>query len=255
MSNRGSILLLVALLAGAADIMAMDGGSTDGILSLLPDPRELQGWALVDSARIFQGADLYRYIDGGADLFMEYGFRQVAVARYRRAGLIDVEIFEMSDSGAAFGIYSVRCGEHASAVEVGHEGCAGDSYVMFWKGNYYVTVSATDAGDGLAGDLIELARTVDRKILQGNGKPPIMGFLPPQYLLRTAYVRGALGLSAFRQLNAAARCRPTEGAAGVYGNGAVLILRCQTTSEASAGLRSLDSTFSSSPPVLIVSIF
>jgi hypothetical protein len=42
------------------------------ISSILPD--SIEGWSFPDSSELYVGEDLYRLIDGGADIFLEYGF-------------------------------------------------------------------------------------------------------------------------------------------------------------------------------------
>jgi hypothetical protein len=56
----------------------------------------------------FSGQGLYGYIDGGADLFLEYGFREVFVNEYSFGrDKVTLEIFVMEDAPSAYGIYSL----------------------------------------------------------------------------------------------------------------------------------------------------
>lgn len=73
--------------------------------SLLPG----EGGGRITRTETYQGRSLSGYMNGGAELFHEYGFvalsvQDVAVAG---AGEITVEVFRMSSPRAALGIYSV----------------------------------------------------------------------------------------------------------------------------------------------------
>ncbi|HPB73006.1 MAG TPA: hypothetical protein PLX71_08505, partial [Phycicoccus sp.] len=55
--------------------------------------------------------DLYNYIDGGAELFLEFGFEACTVQQYKRgADEAVMEVYRMDDPVAARGIYLMKCG-------------------------------------------------------------------------------------------------------------------------------------------------
>lgn len=56
----------------------------------------------------FDGSSLWGYINGGADIFLEYGFDKLLLQEVKIDGLnIKVEIYKMINLASAFGIYSV----------------------------------------------------------------------------------------------------------------------------------------------------
>jgi hypothetical protein len=73
--------------------------------SLLPG----EGGGRILRTESYQGRSLSGYINGGAELFHEYGFVALSVqeAAMEGAGEITVEVFRMSSPRAALGIYSV----------------------------------------------------------------------------------------------------------------------------------------------------
>ncbi|MCK7482485.1 MAG: hypothetical protein M0C28_39200 [Candidatus Moduliflexus flocculans] len=52
----------------------------------LPSDGAAPGWTQDGEPQEFEGEDLYTYIDGGAEIYQEYGFRRVVVQDYRNAG-------------------------------------------------------------------------------------------------------------------------------------------------------------------------
>ena len=83
------------------------------------DPSELQlpdsldGWPKITDDRIFNQENLYDYIDGGAELYLSFGFSKVFNRIYSNASgqEILVDIFYMNSSQDAFGVFSFTVGE------------------------------------------------------------------------------------------------------------------------------------------------
>src|SRR5512146_1704116 len=76
---------------------------------ILPADGFAGGWKKAEAPKRFTQADLYGYIDGGAELFLEYGFEQLTVQKYRNgADEFTVEAYRMTDPAAATGIYLMK---------------------------------------------------------------------------------------------------------------------------------------------------
>ena len=56
--------------------------SQDSIVSLLPDPFNLPGLQASGEPKIYKGDYLFDMINGGADVYFEYGFIQVVTQAY-----------------------------------------------------------------------------------------------------------------------------------------------------------------------------
>jgi len=48
--------------------------------SLLP---ELESWTLVDSPQVYHPENLFEYINGAAESYISYGFKELIVAEYK----------------------------------------------------------------------------------------------------------------------------------------------------------------------------
>jgi len=82
---------------------------SQNITKLLPDNNEIKGWVKSGNSRIFEGERLYEYIDGAAETYHNYGFRQVITQDYKNGNnQIVVDIYEMKDVKNTFGIYSIE---------------------------------------------------------------------------------------------------------------------------------------------------
>ncbi len=168
------------------------------LAKFLPGRAELQGWAPKDKPRIYKGEDLFLYIDGGAEIFHEYGFRQVITQDYSNpAGkTVTLDIFEMATPESAYGMYTFKIGTKGKSLPIGQDATLEDYYLNFWKGRCLVTITGPDGGSESSAGIERIGRAVDAKIGLEGPRPALPGILPKTWAAagRTVYVRGILGL-------------------------------------------------------------
>lgn len=101
------------------------------------------GWKITESAVVYKGDDLYFLIDGGADLFLEFGFKEVAAADYyKENSKLHVEIYEMESAERAWGIFSIRRPYYFDKQQDKKDIAIGNGYIMVASNNYYFVISA-----------------------------------------------------------------------------------------------------------------
>jgi hypothetical protein len=168
------------------------------LAKFLPSRADLQGWAPKDKPQIYKGDDLFLYIDGGAEIFHEYGFRQVITQDFANpAGkTVTLDIFEMATSECAYGMYSFKIGAKGKSLPIGQDAALEDYYLNFWKGRCLVTITGPDGSLESLGGVERIGRAVDAKIGLEGSRPALPGVLPKTWAAagRTIYVRGILGL-------------------------------------------------------------
>ena len=164
---------------------------------LLPSEVEFENWQPSGSPENYEGDDLFFLINGGADIYYEYGFKEVIAEHYMddENNSIRVEIYKMKDPGAAYGIYSVSESPDAEAFKIGYHGEMSDYHIRFWKDNYYILVSAMDSGEEIEDGMKKIASFIDGKIPQKGEKPEIVNHLPEENFISAKYVRGNLGMN------------------------------------------------------------
>ncbi|MBP7678953.1 MAG: hypothetical protein KA096_00855 [Bacteroidales bacterium] len=169
------------------------------LTDLLPNPAELPGWTL-QSQTVMNGDELYMLINGGADIYHEYGFSRVVSALYSDPGqnVIRAEIYEMTDDGAAYGVYSINHLKASWTGEFGKQSTVTDDFIAFWKSRYYVILSWKSKKNGGKPLLGQLAALIDGKISTSGDIPGILGLCSAQASSSNkAYLRGNIGLSNF----------------------------------------------------------
>src|ERR1035437_10095412 len=111
----GAFVLALVISGVPAAARAFPGQAAarpSGDAALMPAESAASGWKTTDPLRVFTRADLYGYIDGGAELFLELGFDELTLQKYRNgANEFAVEISRMTDPAAATGIYLMKCGK------------------------------------------------------------------------------------------------------------------------------------------------
>ncbi len=240
MDTRRGIRRLPRLIVIALSVNVLLAGQASrgpsGPRSLLPAGQEAGEWKEDGPPQEFKGEDLYLYIDGGAEIYREYGFEEVLIQEYKdRGGIrLSLEIYQMTSPESAYGMYTFKRSPRGTPIEIGAEGRLEDYYLNFWKGNFLVTITGQDESPATSRGLIELARAVAGKI-QGPSDPArIVAELPLPGLIDASvhYFKGYLGfMNNYSSLGKEA-FRFEDGVRGDYASGASLFILSYASEEA-----------------------
>ena len=193
------LLMLVAALSFAFPAFAAESARE----AFLPASCA-SGWVMEGTAAAYNPENLYKYIDGEAELYLPYGFRKAVTATYVKQGSKDAgivaNIFEMGSLLDAFGIYANYRSPALEQLKVGAEGFIDESQLMFYQNRYFVQIEAS-------GTLIQeeslfqsCAQTISRNLPDGKEKPRELEFLnvPGAVpLTEKYYAAGLLGYGFF----------------------------------------------------------
>lgn len=190
-----SIAILLFFGLTASNLRSQNENS---IRSLIPGSNQIGNWSVKDSMSVYSDKDLYKYINGGADLYLEFGFNQVVSCFYMNplASKIHIEVYEMVDSKAAYGIYTNNSSAIGKPIDLGAEAIQYDYYLHFWKSKYYVRCTSFIKNPGVIDTLKVFAGFIADKIEGKSSRPEIMdAFKNLGYEFKgVKYYRGQLGL-------------------------------------------------------------
>ncbi len=165
----------------AACLIALPAYASEKSVEALLPPGFGPGWSIDGKVSTYTPGTLYRYIDGEAELYLPYGFEKAATARYVQAGAkgyaVVASIFKMGSLLDAFGIYSNYRSPDVQKVEVGAEGFADESQLMFYQGRYFVRLEASGAASGEPAVFRSCADAVSRNLPPGREKPCELDFV------------------------------------------------------------------------------
>ena len=121
------------------------------------------------SSRVFNGTSLYGYIDGGAELFLEYGFSVVSVSEIEfLGGRYKTEIYKMSGPEEAFGIFSVMRYNCLGMPDITEFTCQTRYQLQICKGSYYISIiNRSGTGSDTIASL-SIGRAITGKIRERN---------------------------------------------------------------------------------------
>jgi len=164
------------------------------VLHLLPTQNEMKGWVKKGKPNLYFKNQLCDYINGGAEIFLEYGFDTLVTQEYSfKNKSITLEIYKMETPESAFGIYSFNRDSKSASIAVGNEGVNEENRVIFWQDKYYVVVQTFDSPT----DLLTIAKIVSAKI-KGKGSPlQILKYLPTKNRIKQSekLICGIIGLN------------------------------------------------------------
>lgn len=158
------------------------GDDESDLTLLLPD--NIEGWKVATNDQIYNSKNLYDYIDGGAELYLSYGFRRVISRRYSKIEQPDiiVDLFDMRTSQNAFGVFS-----HARET-VDNTFGQGSQYteglLLFWKDYYYISILTYPETVESKRAVFNLARKIEMAIAKVGPLPEILDLLPQKSLVR-----------------------------------------------------------------------
>ncbi len=161
----------------------------------------IPGWTRTGDFETYTKDGLYGYIDGGAEIVFQYGFRELAVFKFKPAGAtpqsarkeLVLEIFRMDASEAAFGIYSTKLeGEEESWPGIRSDNWVSAGQGGLVKGDYMINILAPECTGREIG---EFAAALEPKIPgSGTARPRGMAWLPRDGMVAGSgrYIKGPL---------------------------------------------------------------
>ena len=146
--------------------------------------------------RTFTASGLYGYMNGGADLYLEYGVEKLTVREVAYNGeAYNVEIYEMPSPEDAFGIYSLHTFRCQRADTLGCINCLSLYQLQTATGNYYVSVVFPSGSQRAKEGADELLRKyVPMEEAEKPDFPALMEIDPP-YSGNLKYMRGPISTS------------------------------------------------------------
>ena len=140
-------------------------------------PKEVNGWKPSEESS-YNRDTLFQYINGGAELYLAYSFREVTGRTYAKSGqsLIVLDIYDMETTGDAFGVFSAeRTGDD---IGIGQGSDDSGGLLRFFKGRFFVSVLPFEQTKESRAAALELARAAAAAIPRAGRMPEILSMMP-----------------------------------------------------------------------------
>ena len=163
---------------------------------------EIDGWKPEGEVNIHREDDLWKYINGGAELFLMYGFQMLRFREFSRGGTgVTIEIYDMATPLNAFGIYTAERGDDAVRLSLGTEAIVvPPDYCQLLKDRFYVKVNVHQGAlDSNAGEAI--LRSIDSSIEGASSFPDELNLLPARHKIAGTEKFTTQGYKGMKRLN------------------------------------------------------
>jgi len=194
----------VGILIGLMSALTAAGGSPVARQTVpgppaIPGPEFAPGWAKAGPLRTFAGQDLFNQIDGGAELFLEFGFVRLRLQAYARGKAeLTLNAYEMESAASALGVYLMKMGRETPFPEVAARNSSEDVQLTILKGRYFVQVDNLGEVPASKAETVALANAFLAGVAEESALTPL-DLLPAEGKVPGSerLVRGPYGLQPY----------------------------------------------------------
>lgn len=156
-------LILLAALIIAVGVVAGIGGCKKKGANPFPASGTIAGWEKSSETRTFEPKDLWQYIDGDSEQYIQAGVVSTSTSDYKYNGQLEavVDVYTMGGPDGAQSILERGQTKDAKTVSLGDQGLQYAQSVTFRKGAYLVRIVAYQASSDAPQALLALARGVE----------------------------------------------------------------------------------------------
>ncbi len=163
----------------------------------LPENNDHAGWQKSKQAQKFPKAALFNHIDGGAEIFLEFGFEELTVQDYKKVNeLISLELYKMDSPTSALGIYLLKCGRETPICGVSARNSGNRFQLTMVKGSYFIQINNFSGNNNNLSDMAKFAQLLTSAIVEKEEPILLFEYLPPKNLVPGSekIIRGKYGL-------------------------------------------------------------
>ena len=147
-----------------------------------PSCTVLPGWTQDGASRLYEGENLFEYMNGNSEGYLIYGFvrmRGITCAKGSQKLLIDIS--EMKDVESAYGLFCSNRDLQKSVEAIGASGQVAPRKVIFVKDKYFVEIAAEEQGDH-SSLLRQAAKALEANVPGTIATPEPVGWFPAEGL-------------------------------------------------------------------------
>jgi len=145
---------------------------------------ELRGYKISDDYPVYTPDDLWNYINGAADAYLQLGFIDLNIREYVKGkNIIKAEIYRFGDDARAFGMYSMERSPGYKFINTGVQGYNEEGVVHFYKDCFYVKIMSHSLSAKVNSSMLDLATLISSR-MGGSGEfPALLRLFPSEGLL------------------------------------------------------------------------
>src|SRR5690348_10057358 len=162
--KRFKLMLAVSLISLIA--LGALAGCKKKAATPFPASGVVAGWDKSSETRTFEPKDLWQYIDGDSEQYIQAGVVSTSTSDYKYKGQLEavVDVYRMAGADGAQTILARGQTKDAQTLKLGDEGLQYAQSVTFRKGPYLVRIVAYQSSPATAEALMALARQVETNL-------------------------------------------------------------------------------------------
>lgn len=174
--NKFLILSVLILLLNCS------GGDVKDIIDRLPE--KILDWKTEGEVEQYDRTTLYDYMDGGAEIYLDFDFKNVTVRRYtdEEENEIVLDIYDMGSPEEAFGIFSIE--REDEDIGIGQDSEYGPGLLRFWKDRFFVSIIAKGDENKAEQAMKEIGEKAAALIEREGTLPEMINCLPKKGLVK-----------------------------------------------------------------------
>jgi len=186
-----NILIFICLIFSIFSVFGQEG-------NIIPELTEsdLKGSELIRN-ETFNGNSLWGYMNGGADIYLEYGFKGLRVQEFKIDDqIIKAEIYLMNDQESAFGIYSIKTFNCLFSDTLLCPDCLNNYQYQAIKGVVYISITNENGSAKAKAICLETGKKILEKIKASEFKLPVFQNCNKNHFFLNDFklIKGRLGL-------------------------------------------------------------
>jgi len=182
-------------LASIPVLLSLAGGAVKDFGPQIP--KQVLDWKASGPDAVYDRKTLYDYMDGGAEVYLAFDFREVFVRKYADAAENELvlDIYDMGSPAEAFGLFS--CDRQDPEAGIGQGSEYGPGLLRFWRGRYFVSITVSGNEDKAEKAVLELGKAVAPLLGPDGALPEMLRILPSAGLQadKTSYFHNHVHLS------------------------------------------------------------
>jgi len=176
------LFALIFAIVGCGDKVKKDEGTQSAavsIVALYPKKGDIKGVKPNTAMKEYKGKSLYDFLNGGAELYIDYDIATAANAEYKAGNaIIEVTVYDMGTAEGAFGRYGLDRYSDAEFADIGAEAYKTSSSLYFWQGKYYCKLISFNPSPKAEEVMMELGKTIASRIKPPAFMPELLSLLP-----------------------------------------------------------------------------
>lgn len=175
-----TLLFFLGLSTINPPVVAADDSELDGLLPNIPK------WKQTEAPQTFLPETLFEYINGAAEIYLSYEFKQLIVAQYQEGNsekTLAIEIYDMGEITNSFGIYSAERYPDNRFIPMGLQGYLEEGSLNFLIGQYYVKLLCFDCEENSTEILKSFAEEISGLVGDKGHFPKFLSAFPQEGLV------------------------------------------------------------------------